>query len=292
MKPNKKRIFILITFLLLIATVIFLFFYHAETFSRYEKYSKYGTVSENKESKEIIIRAFLKFIEEEDNKYCLQFISMTEKLEEFSICTNKEILKWKNPYEDYSKLIPVNIVLNFDKAIFNMSLLKEISIVPLEDDEFMDFLHEMNEERIKDFQVRIKSNEEVVSKGYYYQEVEGEDFIAVTIIDSFVKNIDFKNDKLEVTFNSIIQGTEVLAKILVEEVLFSSYDDNEEIVTISINKDNIDLLSFKNSVIITLKVKKGIDVDTYMVENFVDQSKSVPINLESISIFQGISYES
>lgn len=284
---NKKKILVFAILLLLITTAIFLFFHYSEIFSKYKTYSTYGTISENKESKKITIKSFLKSIEEKDNEYCLQFVSMTENLEEFNICINKKLLIWENPYEDYSKLIPVNIVLNFNKIVFNISLLKEVKMTLLEDEGFMDFLYEMDEEQIRDFQVRIKSNEEVSSKGYYYQEIEGANLYLVTIINALIDEVNFDEGRVELSFNASIQGEEIWAEISAENLEYRNSGNGEESLTATITEENINLLKTGESCIISFTVNKEIEVDEYMLETFLNKERSAGVLFENIYVFSG-----
>jgi hypothetical protein len=157
----------------------------------------------------------------------------------------------------------------------------------LEDEGFMDFLYEMDEEQIRDFQVRIKSNEEVSSKGYYYQEIEGANLYLVTIINALIDEVNFDEGRVELSFNASIQGEEILAEISVENLEYRNSGNGEESLTATITEENINLLKTGESCIISFTVNKEIEVDEYMLETFLNKERSAGVLFENIYVFSG-----
>lgn len=290
-KITKKKLIIYAILIFLISLAGSLFFLYFENLSKYEIYSAYGTVSEEYDSRELEIKAFLKSIEGKGNEYCLNFVSMTEDLEKFNICINKGVLNWENPYEDYSKLIPVRVVLYLDKGIFNIFSFREVNIALLEDNEFMDFIYDMDEEQIQNFQVRIKSNEEIISKGYSYQDIEEQDLVVITIQNSSINEINFDKEKIKINFNSIVLGEEVSVEASVRELHFVTINSQQESIMSIISEENVNMIRLRESCLITFKIEGGNSADEYVAEKFLNQDRYSELNLESIYIFQEQSNE-
>lgn len=282
---NKMKFITLLLFVLLLSVIGVYMFCTTEFFFKYKTYSSYGEMVESEESKDLVINAFLKATEEKGNKVCLQLIEISEELEKFNICFQKEFLNWENPYEDYSKLIPVKVVFDFEEIMFGIFSLCEVRVTLLEDSEYMGVLYSMDEERIKDFQVRIKSNEEIVSRGYYTKELG--DAFGVIIIDALIYEVSSVNEKIEVGFKAIIQGENISSKILVDELVLGTVDDSGEPIRTTINKDNINLLKTGIPATIALKIPGDIDVDKYMREKFVNLEKTSELNFEYAYISLG-----
>jgi hypothetical protein len=288
---NKKNFFIFALITLFIGIVFLLFHYFVEFPSIYKTYSSYGNVIETEESRELTIKAFLESVEESKKKDCYNFVEMSESLEEFKICIDKKKVNWENPYEDYSILIPVEAVFSYDKVMFNIFSLHEVNISLLEDDEVLDFLYELPDKVAGNLPVRIKSNEEITAKGYYYQDIEGEDFIAVTILDSFIDEIKFNNDQIEVYFTSLIHGKEVLVKATVQELGLTTFGNQQEEVTKFINENNVNLIKFGSNCLITFKLENSVDLEKFMEENFSNQEEYSELNLEVIAVSQEVANE-
>jgi|GEM_PF-4586731 hypothetical protein len=286
---NKKKVLILSLLTLLIVLTYFLFLYSSDYFSTYQLYSKYGSMTETKGAKKLTIKALLDSIEERENQHCFNLIKMSEDLEEFEICIIDEKLNWENPYEDYSKLIPVEAVFTYKRVFLNISYLQEVNITLLEEREAVDFLTQMHNKGIRHLQVRIESNEEITSKGYYFQEVEreeGENFIGVTILDNFIDGINFNNGRIEVSFISIIKGQEVPVKASVEKLDFTTMNNQQEPISMFINRESVDRIKLGKRTLISFKIGEGVDVDKYMEEEFASQEGYVELNREIISLFQ------
>lgn len=285
---NKNKIVIIVLVLLVLAIIFsaITFFYPS---SEFETYRKHGTVLENNNSKDVVIKAFLESIEENTDDYCLKLIEMSDELKGFEICADKKKLNWKNPYEDYSRLIPVEVVLSFERVLCKKPSLQSVNIRLLEDDEFMNFIYDMDELKRRTFDVRIKSDEDIISKGYISN--DSENFVGIHILENVIKEISFNNNKVEIYFDSIIERKQVSHRALVEELSFTSRNDQGEFVTTSINKNNAGMIGLGEPCSISFRIEKGINIDEYMREEFLKKGSSTPFNFEAFSIFQDINNE-
>lgn len=252
---------------------------HSQWVAKYESYLSYDT-TENPESYMVSINAFLESVTEENDKKCLNLITIDEEFKDFQICEDTDIVNWENLYDDYSKLIPVNVLISFNPNILLRYSVKNVEVSLLEDEDYV-FFFDLNKGQNMEMRVRIKSTEDILRKGYY---TTGGGKLLVTL-ENRIDKIEVDKDGIIIYFTTVIEGQEIKLKLVEQEFYYSEGQKESEI---SITKENVEMLKPDAEFNFVFDVASDSNVEEYMdtLVNSSDDTGYLLLDLKLYSIIE------
>lgn len=269
--------------IILLALALALWIFYSKKISSYNNYSSYD-ISEDRKPFTISINAFLESITEEDGQECLNLITIDNEFEDFKVCENKEIIKWDNPYEDYSQLIPVNVLITFSKNIFKMYSTELVEVNLLEDEEYLYFFN-LNRGKDPNINVRIKSTLDINRNGYYLTgTTQSGEKLFVALTENSIDKIEIVGEEITIYFTSVIEGKNVKLKTVTTE--FEYYEKIDfEFNKKNITKNNVEILENDNNYQFTFYLTQNFNLEGYVnsLLNSTTEYFLVDLNLLSIT---------
>lgn len=175
-------------------------------------------------------------------------------LKELELCDKKSNTQWANPYENYDKYIPINLIVTYQKQFLpfvRTSVDLKIALMP--DDQLFQILGSYPNNLSPDENLRnnvyISSNEDIKEKGYYLtgkQNSNSLDTLALHRVT--IKEINVNKEKILLGVNAKINNVVMSFEIDSREFLYSFVEEEVGIKEIIIDYKNIDLLKPQNSV--------------------------------------------
>ncbi len=280
---KKNFLIILSTFVILVFIgAIYFYFIYWTNLSKYQDYSSHST-TQAQEPFVVSINAFLSSINQEDEKTCFNLLSIDRELDQFKICESNKIITWQNPYDDYTKLIPVNVIISFDKNIFSKYSVKSVDINLLEDEDYM-FFFDLWDDQDPNVQIRIKSSEDAMRKGYYFPgaSTTGENHL-LAISENIIDRIEVEGEEISIFFTASIKENSVKLKKVIEKVNYSMYKNQSlEMIQYVINKENTGLIEIGEKYLLIFSINPDFNVEEYINQLINKQTgeEYIPINLE------------
>lgn len=161
----------------------------------------------------------------------LIYISSMEKLRPTKFCAPSKLVFWENPYEDYQKMIPLEV-----SFLFNQGLLEEFKLSLVDEESLQMILHHPETE-VND--IRIPRREEELEKGYFLGATINGEKNLLLLIDVLVYSVDVRNEELIISFFTNINGEKADLTVKSEGFYYSEkthldedssqdYDETEE----------------------------------------------------------------
>jgi hypothetical protein len=277
----KKRFWIILLLALVIVGGVVYYILYQQKISKYKSNVPYDT-TENAKPFTVSINAFLESVTEENDKKCLNLITIDEKFEDFQICEDTDIVNWENPYEDYSKLIPVNVLVSFNPNILSRYLVKNVEVSLLEDEDYVFFFDLAKGQDISS-RVRIKSTEDILRRGCY---TTGGGTVLV-ILENMIDKIEVDKDEITIYFTAVIEGQEIKLKLVKQEFY---YFDWQEESRISITKENIEMLKPDTKFEFTFDIASDFNAEEYM-DTLIDSSEDTEYLLIDLKLYEILEVE-
>jgi hypothetical protein len=264
----------------LLVAVAIIYSLYSNRVNKYRSYLSYST-NEKQELFNVSINAFLDSVTEEDGIKCFNLLTIDEQFKDFQICENSDVFNWENPYEDYSKLIPVNLSISFSKKIPTIYLVEDIDVRLLEDEEYIFFL-DLTPAQNPRIHIRIKSSEDVQRQGYHFSVYsDAEDGKFITILRNQIDKIELEDDKIVIYFTSIIEGQDIKLKTITEEFYFYQWEKDR----VDINKNNVELLSLEEQYYFVFYFSPTLNEEGFM-RNLINSSKDTEYLLIDLDLYE------
>ncbi len=188
--------------------------------------------------------------ESEEECYAFKVIPVEgESLVDFQLCGKTDDFSWKNPYDEYTKLIPVKLGITYQKTSWWNYSFKSAGLNVMDDEEF--FLlseHNKNLRQLSD-RVRTASGQSVLSYlNYYLNTSPWGDFKNVSYISLALELEDYhiENDAIILHFKGILRGSPVELRFRSKKLLLGSYTNTGEATYTVLTAENIDVLPKKS----------------------------------------------
>jgi hypothetical protein len=278
---KKKQIWIILLITLIIVGGVVYYILYQQRVSEYKSNVPYDT-TENAKPFTVSINAFLESITVENDKKCLNLITIDEKFEDFQICEDIDIVNWENPYDDYSKLIPVNVLISFNPNILSRYLVKNVEVSLLEDEDYI-FFFDLDKGQDIFPHVRIKSTEDILRKGYYTTGGGSR----LVILENRIDEIEVDKDEIIIYFTAVIEGQEIKLKLVKQEFYYSGWQEGSRI---SITKENIEMLESDTKFEFTFDVASEFNAKEYM-DNLIDSNEDTEYLLIGLKLYEILEVE-
>jgi hypothetical protein len=265
-----------------LAFAVAFWIFYSKKVSNYNNYLNYDTVG-NRKPFTISINAFLESITEENDQECLNLVTINNEFADFKVCEDNEVVKWDNPYKDYTQLIPVNVVITFSKNIFKIYSTELVKVNLLEDEDYIYFF-DLNKGKDSNIHVRIKSTEDVKRNGYYLTGTtpSGEKlFLALS--ENVIDEIELDTDELTIYFTSVIEGQNIKLKTITKD--FEYYEKIDfEFNKKNITKDNIEILQNDDKYQFTFYLTQDFKLEGYINKLLSSTTEYFLVDLNLLSI--------
>ncbi|HCC67670.1 TPA: hypothetical protein DEP90_00415 [Patescibacteria group bacterium] len=225
------------------ATLIYI-----RSFSEVNKYEDLlGICTSNYESGELKItcKAFIESVSEGNSgNTCFEFliISDSDISNEFTMCENLSSIEWSNPYDDYSRPIPVDLELSYRIGLFSKYVLKDIKMSLMSDEVLLGHLYNTNNPNITQSNVRIKANEDIIDKGYYSTREQGmEEDNLLVLMNVIIEEVLVDGDCIIFHLITSINDERVKLEVSTEGFGYIDSSDSER-SSLDISISNINIL--------------------------------------------------
>lgn len=244
----KKKTALLVGGIILLVSLCVATLIYIRSFSEIDKHEDLlGFCTSNYESGEfkITCKAFIESVSEGNSgNTCFEFliISDSDISNEFTMCENLSSIDWSNPYDDYSRPIPINLELSYRVGLFSKYVLKDIKMSLMSDEVLLDYLYNTNNLNIAQSNVRIKANEDIIDKGYYSTRAQGmEEDNLLVFMNVVIEEILIDGDSI--TLHLITSINDERVKLEVSTEGFGYIDgSNSERSSLDISISNINIL--------------------------------------------------
>ena len=268
---KKKGILILLSvgFVILLISLSLIYVRFSSSENKYEKLLESCSSTKESSYTDISCKAFIESVSEEGKDMCFNLLVIQEdyKFEEVTICEKVSNIDWTNPYDDYSRLIPVSILVKYKTLPFlNLQYDNSVKIYLLKDEETLDFLYNVEENTFDVSNVRIKENEDIVDKGYYVTGKVGsgvED--TLVFMDVAIEEILIKGDDIILHLVTSIDGKRVKLELVTEGFEYVSSVDYERVVT-DVSVSNADILDTEE----VYQLLLGFDSESFKLNEFIE----------------------
>jgi hypothetical protein len=259
MKNKKFWILLILIILFVLGSIVFYLLYYSPRISKYENYKAFSTTKSQKDF-EVSINAFLESITEQNGEKCINLLTIDKELQSFQVCEDLNLVNWENTYEDYSELIPVNVLISFNKNLSSIYLVENIEVTLLEDDDYM-FFFDLWDGKDPNIHVRIKSSEEVKRKGYYLNGTsKSGDKLFLTISENTIDQIELENGEIVIYFTSTIEGQKIKLKTIINQFVYFE-EESRDIEELNITEQNIEILEINKGYSFMFNLKSDFSLD-------------------------------
>lgn len=217
LKISKRTLTIFIA--LFVVSVLGGIYWFSRGVGPYDEFAKY--CSQGRFSPEIVCKAFiLGATEGADETFCFDLLVYRgegERMKEVELCEQEAPINWENPYADYSKVIPVDMVLHLEKGIFSYYSLVQVDFELMPDEDSLAILNIYPDS----FEVRIAAQEEINRKGYFFSSPEdSNEKDRLRILNAVVHDIVQEEGELLLYLGLDINEQELRVKARVQEIYY------------------------------------------------------------------------
>ncbi len=173
---------------------------------KYSGISQYAVKAQGFFKRQISYQGFVKGMSEKDGIICFELGVLTDsnELESIQICEKEANLMFEKEKFFVDKTIPANATFDYTISLFSGHKLKKINLGIMDDREVATILSLLNTAGISLENVRIEETEEILRKGYYYDNVKeingGKAFDSVLFRDAVLKEIKVDRSRMSLSF--------------------------------------------------------------------------------------------
>jgi hypothetical protein len=274
---KKKRFWMILLIILIVVGGVVYYILYQQRVSKYKSNVPYDT-AEGLGPFTISINAFLESVTEENDKKCLNLITIDEKFEDFQICEDTNIVNWENPYDDYSKLIPVNVLISFNPNLLSRYLVKNVEVSLLEDEDYV-FLFDLDKGQDIFPRVHIKSTEDILRRGYYTTGTKGQ---LLVILENRIDKMEVDEDEITIYFTAVIEGQEVKLKLVEQEFYYFAWLGESRI---NITNENIEMLKPDTKFEFVFDVASSFNAEEY-IDTLIESRRDTEYLLIDLKLYE------